>query len=708
MTTLLSPGRNCWAVERATRATPLVDGCAYFDALRDALLRAEHQVFIIAWDIDGRISLPSKEGADDAPEALSDLIGYLAARRPDLEIFILLWDYTILYAADRHLFLKFTFDWDMPDNVRLVLDDEIPMGGAHHQKIVTIDDSLAFVGGIDLTKGRWDTRDHAAQNPRRIDHDGAPYPPFHDVQLLVDGDAARKIADHCRWRWRERTGETISPPDGQRDIWPSRDPAWRDVQVGIARTMPATFKRPDIREIMQLYLDGIASAEKTIYIENQYLTAEPIAYALAERLEEEDGPEIVIVSQWAASDWLEEQVMGIRRALFVAHLRRHDRHGRLRILAPVIPDLPPHEYNLHAKVMVIDDRLVQIGSANLNNRSMGYDSECDLAIDCSDGSDRAAAREFRDGLIAEHLGADIDAVRAEIDKKGSLIAAIETLGAEGGRRLEEIATTETPPEPITALTALGDPERPIEASEWVRDNLITNEDTTDTDRKSARRPVLIGLAVLLGFVGIAALWQFTSLADLLDPATFTESLEGVKGSGLGGLAVIALFVVGGLVVFPVTAMILATAIVFGPFYGFAYAAAGALVSASVSYGLGWILGKRFLRRFMGERVRALSRRLGDKGVMAVTVLRIIPTAPFTFINIIAGASHIRFVDYAIGTVLGMLPGIAILSLTGERIEKVFQDPTALNIGLAILFIGFWFLLGWSLQWFVNWRRERGD
>jgi uncharacterized membrane protein YdjX (TVP38/TMEM64 family) len=152
-------------------------------------------------------------------------------------------------------------------------------------------------------------------------------------------------------------------------------------------------------------------------------------------------------------------------------------------------------------------------------------------------------------------------------------------------------------------------------------------------------------------------------------------------------------------------MILGTAIVFGPWFGFAYAALGALVSASVTYGAGWVIGKRFLRRLMGERVREISRRLGDKGVVAVTALRIIPTAPFTIVNFVAGASHIRFLDYLIGTVIGMVPGIAVLALTGERIEQVFRNPTVFNVGMAALLVGLWFLLGWGLQRAVN--RIRG-
>ncbi len=664
-------------------------------------------MFIIAWDIDGRIRLPAKQDSEEGPETLRDFIAYLARRRPELDIFILLWDYTMLYAGDRDLFLRFSFDWGMPKNVRLVLDDEIPVGGSHHQKIVAADDAIAFVGGFDLTKGRWDTPEHAADEPRRIDHEDKPYGPFHDVQLAVDGDVARKIADHCRWRWHECTSETIAPVQTSRDlreVWPCQyEPAWRDVRIGIARTLPSTSKRPEIREILQLYLDGIAAARDTIYIENQYLTAKPIAHALAQRLEEKDGPDIVIVTQWAASVWLEEQVMGVRREHFVAHLRQHDRHGHLRIFAPVVPGVEREDYNLHAKIAVFDDRLVQIGSANLNNRSMGYDSECDLAIECTSDAERAAAHDFRNSLIAEHTGADPETVRAKIDEKGSMIAAIEAITDRDGRRLEELDLSGTPPEPITALTMLGDPERPIKVSEWMRDHLIT---PSAKSKKGDTQPLFVWLAVVLGIIAIAVLWRMTSLAEYLDPAAFAESMESFRSSGLGGLAVIGIFIVGGLLVFPVTAMILATAIVFGPWYGFAFATTGALTSASVSYFLGWAVGKKFLRRFMGNRVRKLSRRLGDKGVFAVTALRIIPTAPFTFINVMAGASHIRFTDYLIGTILGMVPGIAVLSVTGERIEKVFQDPTVLNVSIAIILVGLWFLLGWGLQKLVTWWRDR--
>lgn len=691
-------------MEQAERATPLVDGCAYFAALRAAMLRAKRQIFIVAWDIDGRIALPRLCEDDDAPETLRDFVNHIARRRPELQIYILLWDYTILYAGDRQPFPTITLDWATPKNVRLVFDDEIPVGGSHHQKIVTVDDRVAFVGGIDLAKGRWDTPKHAADDPRRVDHDGKPYGPFHDVQLAVDGDAARAVGDHCRQRWRERTGERLRPARVASDPWPDDlVAAWRHVPVGIARTLPATLRRPETREILSLYRDAIGAAQTSIYLENQYLAAGPIAESLARRLEERDGPEVVIVTQWASSGWLEEQVMGARRGRILARLRESDRHGRLRVLAPIVPGAAKEDYNLHAKVTVIDDRLVQIGSANLNNRSMGYDSECDLAIECTSETERATARDFRDGLLAEHLGADIATVRAEIDRCGSLVSVIDALSTESGRRLADLEVPETAPEPIEAMAVLGDPERPLEIIEWAREAFP--EADQDSGRSLGRR-AKAALALVAVVAGLAVTWRHTPLAEFLDPESLGLALEALRQTRWAGLAVIGIFAVGGFLVFPVTALVLGTAIAFGPWYGFAYATLGVLVSATATYGAGRIVGRRLVRRLAGERVREVSRRLGERGVIAVTALRVVPTAPFTIINLVAGASHIRFQDYLLGTILGMVPGIAVLAISGRWIEQVFRDPNLFNVAAVFLLVALWLMLGVGLQRLID-RRRRG-
>src|SRR5690606_28780683 len=115
------------------------------------------------------------------------------------------------------------------------------MGSSHHQKIVVVDDAIAFVGGLDMTTCRWDTSEHASSNPLRRDLSGKPYSPFHDVQAVVDGDAARALGELVRERWRRATDrEPVPPCVGETDLWPSMvEPDITEVSVGIARTEPA-------------------------------------------------------------------------------------------------------------------------------------------------------------------------------------------------------------------------------------------------------------------------------------------------------------------------------------------------------------------------------------------------------------------------------------------------------------------------------------
>jgi phospholipase D1/2 len=504
MAEILSAGRNCWRVERAGRVAALVDVAAYFDTLRTVLLSAERQVFIVGWNLDGRIELSRPPRDDGAPNRLRELIAHIAGRRPDLTVYILLWDYTILYAAERQFLPSWDFNWATPANVRFILDDHLPIGGSHHQKIVVIDDAVAFVGGLDLTSARWDTPDHEADDPRRVDHAGNPEGAFHDVQLALDGAAARAVGDLCRERWKTATGETIEAPTSPAGaVWPDLLEAdWRDVSVGIARTVAPFDGNPGHREILALYKDAIAAAQDSIYLENQYLAAGPIAEALERRLKEADGPEVIIVTQRECSSWIEDQVMGVRRAKILYRLDKADAHGRLRVLTPVIPGVADADFTLHAKVSVIDDRMVQVGSANLNNRSMGYDTECDIAIVC-DSDDRCmGATAFRNGLIAEHLGCTPGEISKAIAETGSLGAAIDALNPQSGRRLERLEPPDEPPDVIDSLAAIGDPEAPVSATAWLQGQ----DDNADAGMPRRIRIISAGLAGAAALVLLAIVW----------------------------------------------------------------------------------------------------------------------------------------------------------------------------------------------------------
>lgn len=430
---LLQPGQNCWRVETADRFSVIVDADDYFCAVRQAMLAARHSILLIGWDFDARIEIGNPD--DEGPQRLGDFIMWLARRSPALQIRLLRWDTGALKAMFRGNTLLTILRWKAHPQITLRLDSKHPLASSHHQKIVVIDDSLAFCGGIDMTVGRWDRRDHHDDDPQRVGPDGKPYEPWHDATSCFDGPAARAMGDLARERWRVATGQTLPETDQHEGCWPDRlSPGFRDVQLAIARTCPEMPDIEPVHEIEQMYLDLIASARRMIYAESQYFASRRIARAIALRLAEPDGPEIVIVNPITSDGWLESQAMDSARATLVEALRRQDPHGRLRILH-ALTDKGAEIY-IHAKVTVVDDRYLRVGSSNVNNRSMRLDSECDVVLSAEgpdgDGIARQIAR-IRDDLIAEHLGSTPEVVAEHIERHGSLIGAIEALRRPAGQ-----------------------------------------------------------------------------------------------------------------------------------------------------------------------------------------------------------------------------------------------------------------------------------
>jgi phosphatidylserine/phosphatidylglycerophosphate/cardiolipin synthase-like enzyme len=188
-----------------------------------------------------------------------------------------------------------------------------------------------------------------------------------------------------------------------RRSWLAISPDLTDVAVAISRTEPQFNNRPAVREVERLYIDSIRAAQRIIYLENQYLSSKSIGDALAARLEEENGPEIVMVLPQETSEWLEQVTMAVLRARLLQRLRAVDRFGRLHVYYPFVP-ADNVQIRVHAKLAVVDDRFVRIGSSNLNNRSMGLDTECDLAVEAATPAAEQAIANFRHRLVAEHLG----------------------------------------------------------------------------------------------------------------------------------------------------------------------------------------------------------------------------------------------------------------------------------------------------------------
>ncbi|HET6519341.1 MAG TPA: VTT domain-containing protein, partial [Geminicoccaceae bacterium] len=536
------------------------------------------------------------------------------------------------------------------------------------------------VGGLDLAPGRWDRREHLAEDPLRVGPDGRLHGPFHDAVLMVDGPAAASIAELARERWRRATGRRIPAVTVGHDPWPPGAAPWFEgVDVGIARTEPAWNGYAAAAEVEALYLAAIRSAKRHIYVENQYLTATRVAEALAERLEEPDGPEVLIVTTDRCEGFFETAVMDVGRARFLRRLNRADGHLRLRVLHPVRLLPKPTSINLHAKLMVVDDRLVCIGSANLANRSMGLDTESVLAIDATGGPDdrddtARAIAAFRDDLLAEHMEVAPAEVAATLAETGSLLATLDRHNG-GGRRLETLVLAL--PELMTEVAAeparLADPPEPLQP-ERVGDYLLP-----PAKRRRLSGPLLrLGL-LLLALVALAAAWRFGPLGEWVRVEEVLGAIWAYTDSPPVGLGlVLAVFTVGGLLMVPLTLMIATTAVVFGGLQAFCYALAGAMLSAAVSFALGRLLGRDALRRFAGRRVNAVSRRLAERGVVAMTVLRLLPVAPFTIVNLAAGASEVRARDFLLGSLLGLMPGVAAMAGLGEGLQRALRDPRPAN------------------------------
>lgn len=452
---MLDVGRNCWRIERAQQAALIVDAADYFRKARQAMMQARSQIMLIGWDFDSRIML-DRDAKDDAPTQLGAFLSWLAKERPEVQIHILKWDVGALYLLGRGTTVLRIARWAASPNITFKLDGAHAFGGTHHQKILVIDDRLAFCGGIDMTAERWDTRGHRDKDEgRRRPTTRRRYEPWHDATMALDGPAARALGELARQRWSAAGGGELPAPTGSSRPWPEElTPMFREVDIAISRTRGGYDEVSAVREIEALFVAQIRSAQRFVYAENQYFSSRVIAEAVAKRLAEDDPPEFVFVNPSSSRGWLENEAMGSARAMLMRKIEDADRRKRCRIYSPVTQG--GEDIYVHSKIMIVDDRIIRVGSANMNNRSMGLDSECDVTIDTALQSNRtasAAISAMLHDLLGEHLGIDPGEVAAELNKSGSLIATIEKLRGEG-RTLKPVQL----PIPNQAETKLAESE----------------------------------------------------------------------------------------------------------------------------------------------------------------------------------------------------------------------------------------------------------
>ena len=705
-------GETCSTIARADRAALMVDGEEYFGALRNAMLQARRTIVMVGWDLDSQMDMAphlhdgSGVDTDGVPTRLKPLLEFLIDRNPELEVWLLLWDFTPLFVRDREALPMVNLGLTTSARIHVHLDDALPFGACHHQKLVVIDDALGFCGGLDVTRERWDTTEHIPDDPRRVSPKGGLYTPFHDTHMAVTGPAARVLGDLTARRWKAVDPDGIHRVASPEPIWPEGlEPHFTEIDVALSLTEPSLNNSPALRQIETLYCRAILQAEHLIFIENQFLTAPKVAEALTRRLQEKPELEAVIITPAVQNTWLETKSMGGGRRLFRAQLEEAGVLDRVTLVAPVTrsEDGKRASVMVHSKLMIIDDRFLTVGSANLNRRSMRFDTEANLHLLGDTEERRATIAGLRHRLLGEHLGmAPADLAEQAPDAAGLsalLREQAERFRAGSGRDrcllpIKEPAAFELDPA-TSVLLDLADPDQQLKSDVLG----FLNVESVPAFRPRLQKLVL-GIT-LLCLIVLAAVWTMTPLADFANVERLGPLFEQLTGTVWAPLLVAAVYSVASLTMFPITVLLVLTAMTFEPIVAMLYAVFGTTLGAILTYGLGRWGGRRLVHRLMGHRLKALSGRVGRQGIVAVLALRMTPIAPFTLINVLAGATHIRPWDFVIGTALGLLPSVIALTAVGESLWQLIAEPTVAKVGILVGVVLGWLALSIALQRLVN-------
>ena len=371
--------------------------------------------------------------------------------------------------------------------------------------------------------------------------------------------------------------------------------------------------------------------------------------------------------------------MDVIRGRMLRCLSAADAHERLRVYYPYQPGLGNDCISVHAKLLIIDDRLLRIGSSNTSNRSMGMDTECDLAIEATEGEDRISQyiKDLHARLLAEHLDHDVDKVKEAMTEQNGLIAGIESLQTEGRslRQLEWEVDEEV--DQLVPDDAVIDPSEPFSPDYFVA------EFVPESGRSKGRRRLWLFACLVVALLALAAAWRWTPLATLLSPERIGAYLEGIASTEMRVAVAIGGFVIASLVMVPLTLLAVIGGIVFDGWVAFASVLAGALTASAIGFLGGRILGRDLIERISGGKIDQLSKRLAKRGTVAVAALRLIPVAPFAVFNLVAGISRLGTRQFLVGSLLGLTPGLAAITLFSDSLWQALTSPSLVNISVAI-------------------------
>ena len=376
-------------VRTGNRVEVLIDGAEALAAMDAAIRGARESVHIAGWHASPDFELTRGPGAVSLRDLLADVAERAAVR-------LLLWAGPPVpaFQPTRRTVRQAREEFIRDSRVQCALDSRERTLHCHHEKIIIIDGTLAFVGGLDFTALQGDRHDDSVHPPR------GPLG-WHDAAVRLQGPAVADVAAHFDLRWGEVTGEQLPPPE--------EPPSAGDLEVQVLRTVPErTYEFAPRGEftILDAYLRAFRQAERFIYLENQFLWSPEVVDVLAERLEHppSDDFRVLLVLPTKPSNGADTTRGQLGR------LTSADGDAG-RLLATTISANGDDETSavyVHAKIAVIDDRWLTIGSANLNEHSLFNDTEMNVST-----CDAELARATRLRLWAEHTEQPIEAVDKE-------------------------------------------------------------------------------------------------------------------------------------------------------------------------------------------------------------------------------------------------------------------------------------------------------
>jgi len=415
--------KSTWRTHPKTRSALLIDGRDYYRAFYEAASSAKRSILLLGWQFDSDVALLR---GPDAPEVLDPkeltmlhFLDRLCRERPELEVRVLAWDHSFVFALEREVLQSLVFDIQASDRFHFRTDSTAPLGGSHHQKVAIIDGRIAFFGSQDICQERWDDSAHIAANPLRIARSPEIYKPYHEVQVCVTGAPVRSLVDLFVERWKNATEEELDAnalilPDASEEIDVPCTLPMPTATFALSRTMPELEGRRGIHEMRNLLVNAIGSAERFIYMETQYLTSCAMREALIARMQDRSRPalDIVVVLPHKPEKLKEELTVGLSQAAMLETLVKEAQPNGHRLgVYNVAATEADHGADqlfvyIHSKLMIVDDRFMTIGSANFTNRSMTIDSEINASWEAkpSDYALRAAIRRMRVRLLLEHTG----------------------------------------------------------------------------------------------------------------------------------------------------------------------------------------------------------------------------------------------------------------------------------------------------------------